>query len=56
MRLDNAKANQPVDLIISNLDASINIKELRRLLTNMLKEYAMVGSVHGDKNLMVVIV
>ncbi|KAJ8946869.1 hypothetical protein NQ318_006779 [Aromia moschata] len=34
--------NQPVDLIISNLDPTIDIKELRRLLTNMVKEYAMI--------------
>ncbi|KAK9887694.1 hypothetical protein WA026_000015 [Henosepilachna vigintioctopunctata] len=35
---------QPVDLIISNLDSSIGVADLRRLLTNMLKEYAMIYS------------
>ncbi|CAG9812530.1 unnamed protein product [Phaedon cochleariae] len=38
------QSNQPVDLVISNLDPSIEVKELRRLLTNMLKEYAMILS------------
>lgn len=41
MQTDNSK---PVDLIISNLDPSINIKELRKMLTNLLKDYAMVLS------------
>ncbi|KAJ8976619.1 hypothetical protein NQ317_017449 [Molorchus minor] len=39
-----AQTNRPVDLMISNLDPTIDIKELRRLLTNMLKEYAMILS------------
>lgn len=37
------QANQPVDLTITNLDPTIDTKELRRLLTNMIKEYAMVS-------------
>ncbi|XP_045477730.1 meiosis regulator and mRNA stability factor 1 isoform X2 [Harmonia axyridis] len=46
---DNSKPHsivdkQPVDLIISNLDSSIGLSDLRRLLTNMLKEYAMIYS------------
>nr|XP_008196767.1 PREDICTED: meiosis arrest female protein 1 isoform X2 [Tribolium castaneum] len=36
--------SKPVDLIISNLDPALNVKELRRLLTNMLKEYATILS------------
>ncbi|KAG5876129.1 hypothetical protein JTB14_007536 [Gonioctena quinquepunctata] len=42
----HAQSNQPVDLIISNLDPTIEVKELRRLLTNMLKEYAMILSLN----------
>lgn len=37
--LDNLK---PVDLFISNLDPGIGLKDLRKMLTNMVKEYAMV--------------
>ncbi|XP_074027472.1 meiosis regulator and mRNA stability factor 1-like protein isoform X2 [Leptinotarsa decemlineata] len=42
----HVQSNQPVDLIISNLDPTIETKELRRLLTNMLKEYAMILSLN----------
>ncbi|XP_018577487.1 meiosis regulator and mRNA stability factor 1 [Anoplophora glabripennis] len=42
----STQTNQPVDLIISNLDPTIDTKELRRLLTNMLKEYAMILSLN----------
>ncbi|XP_044758548.1 meiosis regulator and mRNA stability factor 1 isoform X2 [Coccinella septempunctata] len=41
-KLQNAVDKQPVDLVISNLDSSIGLSDLRRLLTNMLKEYAMI--------------
>ncbi|XP_044272582.1 meiosis regulator and mRNA stability factor 1 [Tribolium madens] len=41
MQIDCSK---PVDLIISNLDPALNIKELRRMLTDLLKEYAMISS------------
>ncbi|XP_063916773.1 meiosis regulator and mRNA stability factor 1 isoform X1 [Zophobas morio] len=41
---NNTKATLPVDLIISNLDPTISVKELRRLLTNLLKEYSVVLS------------
>ena len=34
--------NSPVDLIISSLDPSIEINDLRRILVNLLKEYVMV--------------
>lgn len=37
------QANQPADLTITNLDPTIDTKELRRLLTNMIKEFAMVS-------------
>ncbi|XP_072396076.1 meiosis regulator and mRNA stability factor 1 [Diabrotica undecimpunctata] len=40
------QSNQPVDLVISNLDPTIEPKELKRLLTNMLKEYAMILSLN----------
>lgn len=40
----NTQTNQPVTLIISNLDPTIDANELRRLLTNMFKEYAMVST------------
>ncbi|XP_056643206.1 meiosis regulator and mRNA stability factor 1 [Diorhabda sublineata] len=42
----NFHSNQPVDLIISNLDPTIEPKELKRALTNMLKEYAMILSLN----------
>lgn len=42
----NQQPNHPVDLIISNLDPTMELKELKRLLTNMLKEYAMILSLN----------
>lgn len=40
----NTQTGQPVNLIISNLDPTIGTNELRKLLTNMFKEYAMVSA------------
>ncbi|KAH1026039.1 hypothetical protein HUJ05_010628 [Dendroctonus ponderosae] len=38
----NTQGTQPVDLTITNLDATIDVKELKRLLTNMIMKYVMV--------------
>ncbi|XP_066139891.1 meiosis regulator and mRNA stability factor 1 isoform X1 [Euwallacea fornicatus] len=40
------QVNQPTELNITNLDPTMQIKELRRLLMNMIKEYAMVLSLN----------
>ncbi|XP_050298717.1 meiosis regulator and mRNA stability factor 1 isoform X2 [Anthonomus grandis grandis] len=37
-----AKGSQPVDLNITNLDPTIDVKELKKLLVNLIKEYAMI--------------
>lgn len=34
---------EPVELIISNLDSTIDVKDLRKILVGLLKEFVMVG-------------
>lgn len=38
----NGQGNHPIDLIISNLDPTIEIKDIRSVLCNLLEKYVMV--------------
>ncbi|CAH1135931.1 unnamed protein product [Ceutorhynchus assimilis] len=40
--LPNGQDNQPVELTISNLDSGMEIRTVKRLLINLIKEYVMI--------------